>query len=91
MAAAEAGDLRTGRDPMHVKDVAPSRLPSFLLPCPHCGHRMEITAVAPTRLANGAESNDLEDVTHACVQCGATLTRTKRPFSDDAREIARRL
>jgi hypothetical protein len=67
---------------MHYEDVAPSHLPTFLLPCSHCGHRMEITAVAPSRYANGNASNDLEDITHTCVQCGATLIST-RPFSDD--------
>jgi hypothetical protein len=41
---------------------------------------MGITAVAPARYANGLESNDLQDVTHACVQCGATLVRTIRPL-----------
>jgi hypothetical protein len=76
---------------MDYKDVAPSRLPSFLLPCPHCGHRMAITGVRPARLANGGESNDLEDVTHGCVQCGTTLTRTTRPLPAEAHEIARRL
>jgi hypothetical protein len=72
---------------MRCKDAAPSLLPSFLLPCAHCGHRMKITAVAPARRANGAESNDLEDVTHACVHCGATLTRTKWRFSGGAQEV----
>jgi transcription elongation factor Elf1 len=76
---------------MHHKDVAPSRLPSFFLPCPHCGHRMAISGVAPARLGNGAESNDLEDVTHSCVQCGTTLTRTIRPLSGDVHEVMRRL
>jgi len=76
---------------MHRKDVSPSRLPSFLLPCPHCGHRMAIATVAPARFDSGAESNELEDVTHACVQCGTTLTRTVRQFTGDAHEIARRL
>jgi hypothetical protein len=50
---------------------------------------MEITAVTPARYPNGAASNDLEDITHTCVQCGATLTRTQRPFSGDAPAIAR--
>ena len=36
---------------MHYKNVAPSHLPSLLLPCSHCGHRMEITAVAPALMA----------------------------------------
>jgi len=76
---------------MHRNDVAASRLPSFLLPCPHCGHRMAITAVAPARVDTGVESNDLEDVTHGCVQCGTTLTRTVRPRAGDAHEIAPRL
>ena len=75
---------------MHLKDVALSRLPSFFLPCPHCGHRMAITAVAPARYVNGVESNDLEEVTHTCVQCGTTLTRTIRPLSGDAHAIALR-
>jgi hypothetical protein len=39
-----------------------------MLPCPHCGHRMVITAAAPARYPNGAESNDLEDITQGCVQ-----------------------
>jgi hypothetical protein len=42
---------------------------------------MEITAVAPARYPNGAQSNDLEDITHTCVQCGTTLVRTMRPFT----------
>jgi hypothetical protein len=44
---------------------------------------MVITAVAPALYANGAASNDLEDITHTCVQCGTTLIRTIRPFSAD--------
>jgi len=75
---------------MPTKDITPSRLPSFLLPCPHCGHRMAITAVAPAQFPGGVESNDLEDVTHACVQCGTSLTRTVRPFAGEGHEIARR-
>jgi hypothetical protein len=67
---------------MHYKDVAPSHLPSFLLPCPHCGSRLAITAIAPARLGNSAASNNLEDVTHTCVQCGMVLVSTRRPFSD---------
>jgi predicted RNA-binding Zn-ribbon protein involved in translation (DUF1610 family) len=62
---------------MHYKDVTASHLPSFLLPCPHCGNRMAITAIAPAQYADGAESDDLEDVTHACVQCGTTLISTR--------------
>jgi hypothetical protein len=64
---------------MHYGNVAPSHLPTFLLPCSHCGHRMEITAVAPALYANGTASNDLEDITHTCVQCGTMLIST-RPF-----------
>jgi len=76
---------------MRYRDAAPSGLPSFLLPCSHCGHRMVITGVAPARLASGVASNDLEDVTHSCVRCGTTLTRTIRPLLGGAREIARRV
>jgi phage terminase large subunit GpA-like protein len=74
---------------MPRKDVAPSWLPTFLLPCPHCGHRMTITGVAPARIDAGMESNDLEDVTHGCAQCGTTLTRTIRPLMD-AQQILQR-
>jgi hypothetical protein len=51
---------------------------------------MAITAVAPARFNGSAESSDLEDITHACVQCGATLTRTVRPLAEHDREIALR-
>ena len=51
---------------------------------------MVITAITPTRIANGTESNDLKDVTHTCVRCGTMLTRTVvRPVSGDADVIAR--
>jgi predicted RNA-binding Zn-ribbon protein involved in translation (DUF1610 family) len=63
---------------MRFMDVAPSHLPSFLLPCPHCGQRMAITIIEPTPLAYGAASGDLEDITHSCAQCGTTLIRTIR-------------
>ena len=74
---------------MQCKNVAPSHLPCFLLPCQHCGHQMEITAVTPARYPNGAGSNDLEDITHTCVQCGATLTSTRQPTSTPTPERAR--
>jgi hypothetical protein len=68
-----------GWDPevaMRYQEVSPSRLPSLLVPCPLCVHRMVITAVEPALLADGNASNDLEDVTHRCVQCGTTIIRT---------------
>jgi len=86
-----AGRSRNRDSSMRYKGVAPSHLPSFLLPCPHCGHRMAITSVAPARYDNGAESNDLEDVTHGCVHCGTTLISTRRSLSDDAYAIAHRV
>jgi hypothetical protein len=52
---------------------------------------MAIATVTPTRYDSGAESNELEDVTHTCVQCGTTLTRTRRPLSGDAHAIAHRV
>lgn len=69
---------------MRYQEIAPSRLPSLLLPCPHCGHRMVIAAVEPALLANGAAANDLQDVTHSCVRCGTRLTRAIRSFSGAA-------
>jgi predicted RNA-binding Zn-ribbon protein involved in translation (DUF1610 family) len=64
---------------MHYLDGAPSRLPRFFLPCPHCGHRMAITAIEPAPpLGYGTASSHLEDITHGCAQCGTTLTRTMR-------------
>jgi predicted RNA-binding Zn-ribbon protein involved in translation (DUF1610 family) len=76
---------------MDRKDVTPSRLPTFLLPCPHCGQRMAITAVAPARFDAGTVGQILEDVTHGCPQCGTTLTRTVRPLAGEAHAIAQRL
>ena len=75
---------------MSFKGAAPSHLPSFLLPCPHCGHRMAITSVTPAQFSGSVESHDLEDITHGCVQCGTTLTRTVRLRSDDEQEAALR-
>jgi predicted RNA-binding Zn-ribbon protein involved in translation (DUF1610 family) len=59
-------------------DVGPSYLPSLFLPCPHCGHRMMVTAIEPAPFAYGTASSDLEDITHGCAQCGTMLTRTMR-------------
>jgi predicted RNA-binding Zn-ribbon protein involved in translation (DUF1610 family) len=61
---------------MHGR-AAPSALPSFILPCPYCGRRMSIKSVEPTRFAA-----ELEDVTHACAECGTELIRTVRPTPD---------
>ena len=74
---------------MDRKNIFPSHLPSFLLPCPHCGQRMIVVTVKPARLEGGAVANDLEDVTHGCKQCGATLSRMVRPSVGYGREIAR--
>jgi DNA-directed RNA polymerase subunit RPC12/RpoP len=73
---------------MGRKNISPSYLPSFLLPCPHCGHRMDIVTVVQARLEVGPEAYDLEDVTHGCVRCGATLSRMVRPLGGHAREFA---
>ena len=43
---------------MRYQEVSPSRLPSLLVPCPLCVHRMVITTVEPALLADGAASND---------------------------------
>jgi hypothetical protein len=78
--------IRFGVCVMRHPSVAPSRLPTFLLPCPFCGHRMAITAVKPAMFAIDVEGQDgqdtaLEDVTHGCIQCGTTLTRTILPMA----------
>jgi hypothetical protein len=52
---------------------------------------MMIAGVAPARFTDGIGSNDLQDVTHACVQCGTTLTRMTRPIPGNAHAIASRL
>jgi hypothetical protein len=75
------GRFRTWKALVRYINVAPSHLPSFLLPCPHCGHRMAVRAVAPALYSSGEASNDLEDVTHTCVQCGTRQISTRRPFS----------
>jgi len=41
---------------------------------------MHVISVAPARLETGSAANDLEDVTHACMQCGTTSSRTVRPL-----------
>jgi hypothetical protein len=52
---------------------------------------MAITAVTPVRFASGVESNDLENLTHTCVRCGTTLSRTIRPLNGDGLAIAGRV
>jgi DNA-directed RNA polymerase subunit RPC12/RpoP len=68
----------TGNASVSSRPIIPSHLPSFLLPCPHCGNRMVVKAVTPVPVDSGSESesSDLDDITYACVQCGTTLTRT---------------
>jgi hypothetical protein len=83
---AKVGERRVPHNPkrtepessMYRKDVSPSGLPSLLLPCTHCGHRMMFASVEPARLGSGVASNDLEDITHHCVQCGTAVVRTMR-------------
>jgi predicted RNA-binding Zn-ribbon protein involved in translation (DUF1610 family) len=67
-----------GNAPVSVKNIVPSHLPSFLLPCPQCGNRMVVRAVTPVPLENDTASSDLDDITYGCVQCGTTMTRTVR-------------
>lgn len=58
--------------------IIPSALPSFLLPCPECAHRMVIEAVTPVPVEGSNESSGLDDITYGCEACGTTLTRTVR-------------
>jgi len=77
--AARCGRIKASLSPVSDKcglrmaysRVPPSGLPTFMLPCPKCGRRMRIKSVAPTSLAP-----ELEDITHACEQCGSELVRT---------------
>src|ERR1700674_1794283 len=55
----------------------PSHLPSLIMPCPYCGHRMVVTSIEPT--SSTASEVELEDVTHACKSCGTELIRTVSP------------
>jgi hypothetical protein len=48
---------------------------------------MAITAITPAQSSGSSGSGDLEDITHGCVQCGTTLTRTVRPLAEDDRQI----
>jgi hypothetical protein len=50
-----------------------SQLPSFLIPCPHCGGRMAMKMIKPVFFAD-----DLEEITHVCDGCGSELSRTAR-------------
>jgi hypothetical protein len=59
-------------------EIAPSHLPSLILPCPSCGRRMAIVGMEPAPLPSGRASNDLKDVTHGCSRCGALVIRTVR-------------
>jgi hypothetical protein len=52
----------------------PSHLPSLIMPCPYCGHRMVVTSIEP--IAPDDSQGELEDVTHACQSCGTELVRT---------------
>jgi hypothetical protein len=52
---------------------------------------MAITAVAPALYANGAASNDLEDVTHTAFNVGATQISTRRSFFRDTPAIVYRI
>jgi len=52
---------------------------------------MAITAVTPVRSNGSVESSHLEDITHGCVQCGTTLTRTVRSPTKGDQETAIRV
>ena len=64
--------------PVSVKNIVPSHLPSFLLPCPRCSNRMIVRSVTPVPVEGSAECSNLDDITYGCAQCGTTLTRTVR-------------
>jgi hypothetical protein len=49
---------------------------------------MTVTAITPARANGGAESGNLEDITHGCAQCGTTLTRTVRRLVQSDQETA---
>ena len=74
---------------MGRKWIVQPELPSLLLPCPLCGHRMAITSVTPLAFADHGDSADLEDVTHSCVPCGTAVIRTVQSSYGDTHTIAR--
>jgi hypothetical protein len=49
---------------------------------------MAITAITPAQSSSDEEVSGLEDITHGCVQCGTTLTRTVRTPAEGDREPA---
>jgi len=56
---------------MARRAVPPSFLPSLIMPCPCCGHRMVVKVVAAPK-----GPVDFEEITHVCKDCGTELTRT---------------
>jgi hypothetical protein len=55
-----------------AQPIAPhSGLPTFIMPCPQCRQRMSMKSVSPSLYAP-----ELEDITHACDNCGSELVRT---------------
>jgi len=72
------GVVGTGIASVSFKNIVPSHLPSFLLPCPDCGNRLVVRAVVPVPFEGGTKGSNLDDITYGCVQCSATLTRTVR-------------
>jgi hypothetical protein len=54
---------------MRCAEIAPSHLPSLLLPALAAGTGWRLPS-SPMLLDNVAESSDLEDITHRCLQGG---------------------
>jgi DNA-directed RNA polymerase subunit RPC12/RpoP len=54
---------------MRHQTVAPSSLPSLMMPCPVCAGRMVYQARRPI-------TSEVEDTVYACKRCGAELIRT---------------
>lgn len=56
---------------MQGPEVASSRLPSLIMPCPVCSGRLVFKGITVSE-----PPSDIEDRVHACERCGTQVIRT---------------